>query len=646
MKINLLLLLSIPFSFSYITDIKLVSCDPKHACPSYPGYYKIPTDLNLGVKNSNSVFLHLKEDPKEDPITDLQIIQGRNDSHIPNLSKWTKLEIDLNEKNRNDKQSSSSLWLYYTKDKLISRNPITSIIVKQGNSPSVSAEYKRIPVDLNKDVGGYHLFMYYSQDGPKDPISAITAKQCFTSNCYLDGWERVEKDLNKGIVVGMSIYLFYKRSSTENPVTDVVAILNDQTPPEGYTKVDVNLNSILRGDAIYLWYKTSSISDTDLEREAIQDLAIEFGKNPVTPFGWTKINVDLNSANNGKEGFGEPTYLFLKKGYQELPKMDPLAFDENGEFKILQFADLHFTNEEGTCRDVPIDMVCEGDATTISYMEKMLDREKPNLVVFSGDNINGAVVSDARAVTFKFAEPVIKRKMPWAVIFGNHDDESDLSREELIEVMRRMPYSLTERGPLDIPGSGNYILKVYTNSTEVVMHGFTIYFLDSHANIEGGYDYIKPEQLDWVVQSASTYKSLPLKPNAIAFFHIPIWEYHDDTNNTHSQIIAKLGDSREMVSSPKKNKLSALKAFKSAGDIKVTSCGHDHVNDYCLERDNVHLCYGGGAGVGGYGAGHLGWPRRARVFKISDLGNTIVTWKRTFTDNLPLLHFQTLYSSS
>jgi hypothetical protein len=45
-------------------------------------------------------------------------------------------------------------------------------------------------------------------------------------------------------------------------------------------------------------------------------LAVEFGKKAITPFGWTKINVDLNSENNGKDGFGEPTYLFMKKGFK------------------------------------------------------------------------------------------------------------------------------------------------------------------------------------------------------------------------------------------------------------------------------------------------------------------------------------------
>lgn len=36
----------------------------------------------------------------------------------------------------------------------------------------------------------------------------------------------------------------------------------------------------------------------------------------MTPYGWRKINVDLNSSDDGKDGFGEPTFLFIKEGYK------------------------------------------------------------------------------------------------------------------------------------------------------------------------------------------------------------------------------------------------------------------------------------------------------------------------------------------
>lgn len=95
----------------------------------------------------------------------------------------------------------------------------------------------------------------------------------------------------------------------------VVVLLNNQTPPQGYTKIDVNLNSIVRGDAIHVWYKTTP-SNPDILKDAVQELAIEYGKDVVTPFGWNKINADLNSAKDGKEGFGEPTWLYMKKGHK------------------------------------------------------------------------------------------------------------------------------------------------------------------------------------------------------------------------------------------------------------------------------------------------------------------------------------------
>jgi len=107
---------------------------------------------------------------------------------------------------------------------------------------------------------------------------------------------------------------------------------------------------------------------------AIQELAIEYGEASITPYGWTKVNVNLNSQGlDGSEGFGEPTYLFYRRGYlgetfskslhdvweyvdiaiAVSEKVPPLKFRADGTFKILQLADLHFSNDRGSCRDVP-----------------------------------------------------------------------------------------------------------------------------------------------------------------------------------------------------------------------------------------------------------------------------------------------------
>jgi hypothetical protein len=95
-------------------------------------------------------------------------------------------------------------------------------------------------------------------------------------------------------------------------------------------------------------------------------------------------------------------------------------------------------------------------------MGKTLDLEKPDMVVFTGDQLNGQGTSwDPRAVMAKFAGPVIDRKIPWAAVFGNHDEEdSGMERATQVKWLQAMPYSLVEPGPSDIHGSGNYVLRV------------------------------------------------------------------------------------------------------------------------------------------------------------------------------------------
>ena len=44
-------------------------------------------------------------------------------------------------------------------------------------------------------------------------------------------------------------------------------------------------------------------------------------------------------------------------------------------------------------------MVCTGDINTLEIMERMLDSEQPDLVVYTGDNVDGLSSSDAFSVS-------------------------------------------------------------------------------------------------------------------------------------------------------------------------------------------------------------------------------------------------------
>jgi DNA repair exonuclease SbcCD nuclease subunit len=83
------------------------------------------------------------------------------------------------------------------------------------------------------------------------------------------------------------------------------------------------------------------------------------------------------------------------------------------------------------------------------------------MVVFTGDQLNGQGTSwDVKTVLAKFAKVVTQREIPWAAVFGNHDEEDGDNKRNQLRYMQGLPYSLVQAGPPDIHGVGNYVLKV------------------------------------------------------------------------------------------------------------------------------------------------------------------------------------------
>ena len=72
----------------------------------------------------------------------------------------------------------------------------------------------------------------------------------------------------------------------------------------------------------------------------------------------------------------------------------------------MQAADLHLSTGTGHCRDEqPVGYnggKCEADPRTLEFVGKLLDEEKPDLVILSGDQINGETAPDAQSVSSLF----------------------------------------------------------------------------------------------------------------------------------------------------------------------------------------------------------------------------------------------------
>jgi len=320
-----------------------------------------------------------------------------------------------------------------------------------------------------------------------------------------------------------------------------------------------------------------------------------------------------------------------------------LNFNSEGNFKIVQFADIHYHNgneAEQTCSDLTAlqSLWPCSDLNTTHFMELVLDAEKPDFVVFTGDNIDGGADNASLSIQLAF-KPVVDRGLKFAAVFGNHDEESNLPRSELMDAVNAVPGSLSLVGPSSIHGYGNYYLKLQDQTTTK----FHLYFVDSgdysqYAQVDG-YDWIWPDQIAWFLELSNSLKeendnlTLP----ALAFFHIPLPEY-----STMLQSVDITGDYQESVCSANVNS-GFHTAFLETGDVKATFVGHDHVNDYCGDYLGINLCYGGGVGYSTYGK--AGWPRRSRIIQINNYGESVTTWKRLDDGDLTIKDEQVLWSA-
>lgn len=305
------------------------------------------------------------------------------------------------------------------------------------------------------------------------------------------------------------------------------------------------------------------------------------------------------------------TALMLICAATAIAQPNALKFNANHKFKIVQFTDIHWKYGNPASDEAG------------ERMAEVLDAEKPDLVVFTGDVI---FAKPAREGLDKALEATISRGIPFAVTWGNHDDEQDLSRKELSAHVATKAGNLTSTVE-GISGVTNYTLSV--KSTDGKRDAAVLYIFDSNSYSPikkvKGYDWIKHDQVEWYRQTSKAFtaandgKPLP----ALAFFHIPLPEFHEAAQNESTYFV---GTRKEKACAPEINTGLAA-AMLEAGDVMGVFVGHDHVNDYVVDWRGILLGYGrftGGATV----YHDIPEGNGARIIELTEDSRTIKTWIR------------------
>lgn len=302
----------------------------------------------------------------------------------------------------------------------------------------------------------------------------------------------------------------------------------------------------------------------------------------------------------------------------------PLRFHANGGFRVLMVSDIH--GGVGYNRE-----------QTVEALQALVDTACPDLVLFGGDTAGPGIIhiettDQLRALLDDLSSPMENAGIPWAHVFGNHDNNYGVPNAEAEKVYESYPHCISKAGPEDIDGTGNYVLPVYDAAGEKIL--FNLFGLDSHQgmsefrtrfglpeNIQflnptmgtgSGYDTVHFNQIMWYWQvSEALEEANGVKIPALMFMHIPTPEhalvsmYRDDCRFEGTQL--------EDVACTKLNG-GLFSACLQRGDVKGIFCGHDHVNDFTGEYCGILLGYDGFLS---YHAYHKNEIRGGRVFDLA-----------------------------
>lgn len=304
-----------------------------------------------------------------------------------------------------------------------------------------------------------------------------------------------------------------------------------------------------------------------------------------------------------------------------------LRFNSDHKFKIMQIADT---------QEIPA-----VSPDTLSLINNALDREKPDLVIFTGDQIKGyskkfkkdpAIIESTIDI---LVEPIAKRNIPFMVTYGNHDAQCGVDNRGQYKFYAK--YDNFISGDLrNADDVGTADIQIYSGTEDKPV--FELYIIDSHGKAKDGAGYapVDKEQIEWYVSRREQLKAengdyLP----SLVFQHIPIPEFFDVIKKVpkgtkgavpaygaheneyfvlNDETIAEGGFMLESPASPDVN-TGEFEAMSEKGDVLGIYVGHDHNNSFVVKYKGIDLGYTQGAGFNVYGPGE---NRGVRIFELDE----------------------------
>lgn len=337
-------------------------------------------------------------------------------------------------------------------------------------------------------------------------------------------------------------------------------------------------------------------------------------------------------------------------GYTPTEKAQ-LQFDSNGDFKIMQVADIQ--------DDINLSVLAR------NALKQAIEEERPDLIILTGDNIadyrtgslglfpdvdltgvTGAI-DDFMSIFEGYYDEYGVRV---AATFGNHDGVlTSVSKEEQMEIYQKYDCFIgfdEADANIKIDGCGTYNIPVFTSDYTPVTEGeldytkvaYNLWVVDSNAyadTFHNEYDAVHENQLAYIESEAARLNTLSgKKVNSMVFQHIIVPDVYDALVEVEEGTDGAVEYDGKYYVLPDGAKGSLLEHPCPASDAvycneyaRLTAIGaqafyfgHDHMNDFEIDYNGSKIIMTASAGYSSYGDDST---RGVRIINLKETGDSV-----------------------
>lgn len=303
---------------------------------------------------------------------------------------------------------------------------------------------------------------------------------------------------------------------------------------------------------------------------------------------------------------------------------------QNGKFRLMQITDIQDT--QFTSKD------------TIDFITAALEKEKPDLVVLTGDQVKsygfsmflGSREDNIRKTIKNILAPLEKTGTAFTYVYGNHDVPKKSGDYDFqTDIYESSPCCVNNEAFARFNRTDCLCIPVYSGDGK--KPEAALYLIDNCGKLPGGGNGVNSCQMDWMDETNNALSALNgnEKVPALVFQHIPVYEMYELPDEVPQKTKGAVeGNCRKRGHYYKAtDEMKARGEFMGEniacpgtpseqfdrwikmGNIMGAYFGHDHNNCFTGNVRGVDLGYTPGAGFNVYGPD---LNRGVRIFEFDE----------------------------